>query len=208
MITFESDMQDDTRSTESPVPSRQFGSAVVQISVSRTLPILRLIRIPFTIAHNLARHRVGFGHREMGPSEKRLDSSTSRPINKGDGGLIIPWSQVRVLPGPPISEKSSRYVVEAGGSESLGVSRGEGIGGDLSVRLFRRHQIRVPAGSPMLFQHSSPVAVNHQVGGSSPSRGAISNLQLTKHCPAFSVTIRPIVTGSAVRGSGGAIPII
>jgi hypothetical protein len=31
----------------------------------------------------------------------------------------------------------------------------------------------------MLFEHSSPVTVNHKVGGSSPSQGAIYFLQLT-----------------------------
>ena len=39
-------------------------------------------------------------------------------------GLIIPWSQVRVLAGPPSAQDSWRYGIEAGGSESLGVSHG------------------------------------------------------------------------------------
>jgi hypothetical protein len=60
----------------------------------------------------------------MGPSEKRLDSSAFRRNGNECRGLIIPWSKVRVLPGPPISKKSSRYGIEAGGSESLGVCHG------------------------------------------------------------------------------------
>ncbi len=44
--------------------------------------------------------------------------------NSDDRQLIIPWSKVRVLPGPPPPIKLSCYGIEAGGSESLGVSRG------------------------------------------------------------------------------------
>jgi hypothetical protein len=57
---------------------RKFGSEEVWCSVSRTLPLLRLIRSPLEVARHQDRHRVGFGHREMGPSEKRLDSSAFR----------------------------------------------------------------------------------------------------------------------------------
>jgi hypothetical protein len=91
------------RMTDTPETAvRKFGSGEVRCSVSRTLPLLRLIRIPFTIAHNLARYKLGFGHREMGPSEKRLDSSAFRRNGNECRGLIIPWSKVRALPGPPL----------------------------------------------------------------------------------------------------------
>jgi hypothetical protein len=39
-------------------------------------------------------------------------------------GLIIPWSKVRVPPGPPSPYNSYSYVVGAGGSESLGAFHG------------------------------------------------------------------------------------
>jgi hypothetical protein len=50
----------------------------------------------------------GFGIRSVsvgngkGHRKSSYVSSTNRHINKGDGGLIIPWSKVRVLPCPPL----------------------------------------------------------------------------------------------------------
>ena len=40
---------------------------------AETLPLLRLIRIPFTIAHNLARYTLGFGRQSDEQKEKRLE---------------------------------------------------------------------------------------------------------------------------------------
>jgi len=39
---------------------------------TETLPPLRLIRIPLTIAHNLARYTLGFGRNSDGQNEKPL----------------------------------------------------------------------------------------------------------------------------------------
>jgi hypothetical protein len=50
----------------------------------------------------------GFGIRSVsvgngkGHRKSSYVSSTNRHINKGDGGLIIPWSKVRVLAGSPL----------------------------------------------------------------------------------------------------------
>ena len=40
-----------------------------------------------------------------------FEPSAYRHINKGDGGLIIPWYKVRILAGPPFPQNSWRYGV-------------------------------------------------------------------------------------------------
>ena len=69
-------------------------------------------------------HTTGFGIRSVsvidgkGHRKSCYASSTNRYINKGDGGLIIPWSQVRVLAGPPSSYNSWRYGILRPGDHS------------------------------------------------------------------------------------------
>ena len=90
----------------------------------KSLPLLRLTGIPLGIDRHRVRHKVCFGHREMGPSEKRfgfLSFPTHKQRGKGTHNPLVEGSSPS---GPTIFFKDlQRYVGAYEQRVSAGVSR-------------------------------------------------------------------------------------